>query len=102
MLTGYCDPPAGVTPDDGQYFNPYFPGGLLAMPPPLYNDIIQYSDGTPATLSQLAKDVCTFLRWSADPHHDGRKKLAVKVGIRTLNNILPGQTSYCTSKMLKI
>ena len=41
--------------------------------------IIEYDDGTPATQSQLAKDVCTFLTWAASPEHDMRKKLSIKV-----------------------
>ena len=45
----------------------------------LYNDTIQYDDGTPATASQLAKDVTNFLKWAAEPEHDERKRLAVKV-----------------------
>lgn len=45
----------------------------------LYNEIIEYSDGTPATLSQLAKDVCTFLKWAAEPEHDTRKRMFIKV-----------------------
>merc|ERR1712228_1117717 len=36
------------------------------------------NDGTPATQSQLAKDVCTFLVWAASPEHDMRKKMAIK------------------------
>ena len=48
------------------------------MAAPLYNEIIEYDDGTPATLSQLAKDVCTFLTWTASPEHDMRKKMAIK------------------------
>ena len=48
------------------------------MGAPLYNEIIEYDDGTPATLSQLAKDVCTFLTWTASPEHDMRKKMAIK------------------------
>merc|ERR1712014_210062 len=54
LLTGYCEPPAGVTVAEGQHYNPYFSGGAIGMGPPLYNEIIQYEDGTPATLSQLA------------------------------------------------
>merc|ERR1712236_116613 len=63
---------------DGQYFNPYFPGGAIGMAPPIYNEIIEYDDGTPATQSQVAKDVCTFLTWAASPEHDMRKKMAIK------------------------
>jgi len=60
LLTGYCDAPAGVNLRDGQYFNPYFPGGAISMAQALYNEAMEYSDGTPATASQLAKDVSTF------------------------------------------
>ena len=70
LLNGYCDPPAGVELREGQNFNPYFPGGAIGMGAPLYNEIIEYDDGTPATQSQLAKDVCTFLTWTASPEHD--------------------------------
>jgi ubiquinol-cytochrome c reductase cytochrome c1 subunit len=78
LLTGYQDPPAGFQVDEGLYFNPYFRGGALAMPPPLYNEVLEYSDGTPATKSQCAKDVACFLRFAAEPWHDERKKMALK------------------------
>ncbi len=78
LLTGYCDPPAGVEVNDPLYYNPYFPGQAIGMAPALYNEIIEYEDGTPATLSQLAKDVATFLRWAAEPEHDQRKRMGLK------------------------
>merc|ERR1711988_49080 len=78
LLTSYCDPPAGIDLMDGQHFNPYFPGGAIGMAAPLYNEIIEYDDGTPATQSQLAKDVATFLTWSASPEHDLRKKMGLE------------------------
>ncbi|CAH1778783.1 unnamed protein product [Owenia fusiformis] len=79
LLTCYCDDvPAGVNLGEGQYFNPYFPGGAISMAKALYNEIIEYEDGTPATTPQLAKDVCTFLKWCAEPEHDRRKKLGIK------------------------
>jgi len=78
LLTSYCEAPAGIELREGQNFNPYYPGGAIGMAAPLYNEIIEYDDGTPATQSQLAKDVCTFLVWAASPEHDQRKKLGLK------------------------
>lgn len=79
IFSGYMDAPAGVKVDDGQAYNPYFPGGVIAMPQQLFDDGIEYKDGTPATQSQQAKDICSFLRWSAEPFHDKRKEWALKV-----------------------
>ncbi|KAF7282729.1 cytochrome c1 [Rhynchophorus ferrugineus] len=85
LLTGYYDAPAGVILREGQYYNPYFPGGAISMAQALYNEVIEYSDGTPATASQLAKDVSTFLKWTAEPEHDDRKRMTIKaIGIFTI------------------
>lgn len=78
ILTGFQDPPAGVEPKEGLNYNPYFNGAWIAMAKPLYDEIIEYSDGTPATLSQMSKDVTEFLRWSAEKNHDDKKKLLLK------------------------
>ncbi|CAH1109622.1 unnamed protein product [Psylliodes chrysocephalus] len=84
LLTGYCDAPAGVVLREGQYYNPYFPGGAISMAQALYNEVIEYQDGTPPTASQIAKDVSTFLKWTAEPEHDDRKKMLIKaIGIFT-------------------
>lgn len=37
--------------------------------------------GTPATQSQLAKDVTTFLTWAGEPYYDSKKALEFKVHI---------------------
>lgn len=85
LLTGYMDPPAGVIIREGQYYNPYFPGGAISMAQALYNEVLEYADGTPATASQLAKDVSTFLKWASEPEHDDRKKMSIKaLGISLL------------------
>ncbi|KAJ7556230.1 hypothetical protein O6H91_05G075400 [Diphasiastrum complanatum] len=73
LLTGYRDPPAGVSVREGLHYNPYFPGGAIAMPKMLTDGGVEYEDGTPATESQMAKDVTTFLSWAAEPEMEERK-----------------------------
>ncbi|KAL9049994.1 MAG: hypothetical protein Q9162_006909 [Coniocarpon cinnabarinum] len=80
LLTGYPeDPPPGVEIASGLNFNPYFPGTGIAMARVLYDGLVEYEDGTPATTSQMAKDVVEFLNWSAEPEMDDRKKMGWKV-----------------------
>jgi len=78
LLVGYKDPPAGIAARETQYYNPYFPGAWIGMPPPLNDGAVEYDDGTPATATQMAKDVCTFLTWAAEPEADERKLMGVK------------------------
>jgi len=79
LLNGYFDAPAGVNIDDSQHFNIYFPGNAISMGQMLYNEVIEYDDGTPATQAQLAKDVTTFLRWCADPYLDTKKLYVFRI-----------------------
>lgn len=79
LLTGYPEePPAGVVLPAGGNYNPYFPGGSIAMGRVLFDDLVEYEDGTPASTSQMAKDVTTFLNWASEPEHDDRKKWGLK------------------------
>lgn len=45
----------------------------------LYDGLVEYEDGTPATTSQMAKDVVEFLNFAAEPEMDKRKKMGVAV-----------------------
>ena len=74
LLTGYIDPPAGKSMLPGLHYNPYFPGGAIAMAKQLVDGQVEYEDGTPGTETQYAKDVACFLAWAAEPEHDVRKK----------------------------
>ena len=81
ILTGFKDAPADVTVPDGGHYNPYFPGGVIKMPPPLSDNRVTYQDGTQATLEQEARDVVNFLQWAAEPEMEARKHMGVKVMI---------------------
>jgi ubiquinol-cytochrome c reductase cytochrome c1 subunit len=89
LLTGYHEPPAGLQLREGLHYNPYFPGklkfdffllrgGAISMARNLYDGTVEYEDGTPATTSQMAKDVATFLAWASEPETDDRKKMGMK------------------------
>jgi ubiquinol-cytochrome c reductase cytochrome c1 subunit len=67
-----------VLPPNGHY-NPYFPATSLAMPAPLSDGQVTYSDGTKASVDQMARDVATFLSWSAEPKLEARKKAGTGV-----------------------
>jgi ubiquinol-cytochrome c reductase cytochrome c1 subunit len=81
ILTGFADPPPDLKMGQGLYFNKYFSGHQIAMPPPLHDDTVAYDDGTKATLQQEAHDVVTFLSYIANPEMEQRKKLGVKLVI---------------------
>ena len=78
VLLGYEDPPNGVTLDDGVYYNRYMYGNYIKMSEPLSDGLVEYSDGTIASKEQMAKDVTTFLMWTAEPHLEARHKMGFK------------------------
>tara|TARA_X000000368_G_C22849266_1_gene631368 strand:+ start:16 stop:792 length:777 start_codon:yes stop_codon:yes gene_type:complete len=79
VLMGYEEPPKDFKLDDGVYYNKYMDGKKIKMSNPLAEDIIEYSDGTKASIDQMAKDVTTFLTWAGEPHLEARHKLGFKV-----------------------
>ncbi|MFK7968006.1 MAG: cytochrome c1 [Rickettsiaceae bacterium] len=81
LLSGYKEPPEDITLMPGLHYNPYFEGGQIAMPAPLTEDQVTFSDGTPATIEQMAKDVVIFLQWAAEPEMEHRKSMGLKVMI---------------------
>ena len=82
LLTGYQEPPPGLKIPEGTYYNPYFlsrrvagdAAAALGRPG-------TYTDGTPTTVDQYARDVAAFLMWTAEPHLVERKRLGFEVFI---------------------
>ena len=84
LLLGYEDPPTDLKLDDGVYYNKYMYGNKIKMAAPLSDDIVEYADGTKASTDQMAKDVVTFLMWTAEPHLETRHKTGFRVIIYLL------------------
>ena len=82
LLQGYEEAPQGVHIPQGAYYNKYFPGHTIAMPPPLAtNGQVEYTDGTPADLQHYAQDISAFLMWAAEPNLVTRKRIGLQVMI---------------------
>tara|TARA_Y100001970_G_scaffold292351_1_gene433347 strand:+ start:2158 stop:2937 length:780 start_codon:yes stop_codon:yes gene_type:complete len=79
VLMGYEEAPQGFELEEGVYYNKYMDGNKIKMANPLSDDLITYADGTSSTVSQMSKDVTTFLTWAAEPHLESRHKMGLKV-----------------------
>ena len=93
LLNGYLEAvPPGVTDaqgnafqlPDGKFYNVYFPGHAIGMPPPLSDGQVKYSASTdgstvPLTTEQYSRDVAAFLMWMAEPHLDANKAAGFRV-----------------------
>jgi ubiquinol-cytochrome c reductase cytochrome c1 subunit len=79
ILTGFKDAPAGFKMNKNMYYDEYFAGHQIAMPPPLSPDQVKFADGSPSTVPQMAHDVVSFLSWAAEPTLDERHRMGFKV-----------------------
>lgn len=79
ILTGYEEAPAEMEIPEGGHFNAFFPGHVIAMPKPISDGQVDYTDGTPATLKNYSDDVSAFLMWLAEPKLEERKKTGFRV-----------------------
>ena len=73
VLTGYTGEEkeeAGST----FYANTAFPGGWIAMAPPLADGQVEFDDGHGNSAHQMAEDVTAFLMWAAEPKMMARKQ----------------------------
>ena len=102
IVTGYQTQPAELVkrfPDaktpSTLHYNPYFANLNIAMPPPLVADgQVTYSDGTKATVDQMATDVSAFLMWAAEPKLENRHRVGIAVMIYLLIGTLLAFGAY--------
>ncbi len=76
ILTGYTEEEkdeAGTT----LYENTIFPGGFIAMNPPLFGEDVEFDDGGPNDVHSEAEDVAAFLMWTAEPKLVVRKRVGL-------------------------
>ncbi len=79
------------------YENTIFPGGWIAMAPPLYGEDVEFADGHANDLQHLAEDVSAFLMWTAEPKLVARKQAGfVGVMFLTILSVL----LYLTNKRI--
>ncbi|MBO9473123.1 cytochrome c1 [Shimia sp. R10_1] len=96
ILTGYTGEEkeeAGTT----FYENTAFPGGWIAMAPPLYGEDVEYADGHSTSLHHEAEDVSAFLMWAAEPKMMARKQAGL-TGVLFL--VVLSTLLYLTNKKL--
>ena len=79
------------------YENTTYPGGWIAMAPPLYGEDLDYADGHSNDIQHLSEDVAAFLMWTAEPKMMARKQAGfVGVLFLTILSVL----LYLTNKRL--
>ena len=79
------------------YENTAFPGGWIAMAPPLWGEDVEFNDGAPNDMQSEAEDVAAFLMWAAEPKMMARQQAGfVGVVFLTVLTVL----LYLTNKRL--
>lgn len=79
------------------YGNTAFPGGWIAMAPPLAGEDVDFADGHSNELHHEAEDVAAFLMWTAEPKMMARQHVGfVAVLMLTILSVL----LYLTNKKI--
>lgn len=84
LMNGFHDnPPPGTKLPAGKYYNDYFPGHAISMPPPLSDGLVKYEKGkdgstVPETVDQYSRDVAAYMMWVSDPGLDARKEMGFR------------------------
>ncbi len=84
VLTGYEEASEEIKKEmpEGKSYNPYFANGqFIAMAPPLVDGQVEFDDGSPNKIDDMARDVSAFLAWTAEPKMEERKSMGFMVMI---------------------
>jgi ubiquinol-cytochrome c reductase cytochrome c1 subunit len=65
----------GYTKQSDPKYDAYYPSHEIAMPQPITDGAVKYTDGSPETLDQYALDVASFLSWASEPKMLERKRI---------------------------
>lgn len=87
----------GEPTEGGLYRNTFFPGGEIAMAPPLYPGLLVDEEGNDVPTEQMARDITAFLAWTAEPKLEDRKSLGLKTILFLL--VLTGLYYVCKRKI---
>jgi ubiquinol-cytochrome c reductase cytochrome c1 subunit len=79
------------------YENTAFPGGWIAMSPPLFGDDVEFEDHSSTEIEDIAQDVSAFLMWAAEPKLNARKEVGF---ISVLFLIFLSALLYLTNKRI--
>ena len=80
LMTGFHQtPPKGFVVTANKYYNPYFIGWNISMPPPLADGQVTFVDGSPNKIADEAYAVANFLAWTSEPHLEDRHRIGVGV-----------------------
>jgi hypothetical protein len=79
ICSGFQTPPAGFKVLANKYYNPYFDGWNISMPPPLADNPSPIPTARRRRSIRNAHDVATFLSWTAEPKMEERKHLGFEV-----------------------
>ena len=96
ILTGYTGEEkqeAGTT----LYGNHAFPGGWIAMPPPLADGQVTFADNSPNNIDHEARDIAAFLTWASEPKMMARKHAGF---VAVLFLVLLSVLLYLTNKRI--
>ena len=96
-MVGYEEPPAEAEAPEGMYYNAYFPGHWIAMPPPLSDGLVPTPTAPRRPSRRWPRTSPPFSTWAGEPTLEQRKQSGLKVML-----FLIVLTGLCYATMRKV